>query len=154
MVATTSTKAPGRSVSPSPLASARKRTVRLAPSTLASSATISAVAQPPGICGAASVTVAPGRIAAAAVLRQREIDIGIVVDALQHRDGAADIEIGAGLQIGQADAGAERRPDRFLLDADLKVQHAGVGGRELLLRFVQLLRRDGLRLARSFLRRS
>ncbi len=78
------------------------------------------------------------------VLGQGEIHIGVIADALQHGDGAADIQIGAGLQVGQADAGAERRQDCLLVDAHLQVLRPGVGGGQLLLRFVQLLRGYGL----------
>ena len=65
ITATTSTKAPGRRISPRPLAIARKRTARLVASMLASSATISAETLLPGICGPPRLTDTPGRIAAA-----------------------------------------------------------------------------------------
>ena len=78
------------------------------------------------------------------VLGQREIDVGVAVDALEHRDARALVEIGAGLEIGQADAGAKGCHKRLLGDAGLEARHAGGRGRQLLARPIEIQRRDGI----------
>ena len=83
-------------------------------------------------------------------LWQCEIDVHVVVDALQAHDESSDFEIGAGLQVGDADAGFEGRDDALALDDDLEALGARRRGGEILARLVELLDREGWTVAQRF----
>ena len=83
-------------------------------------------------------------------LWQCEIDVHVVVDALQAHDESSDFEVGAGLQVGDTDAGFEGRDDALALDDNFEALGTRGRGGEVLARLVELLDREGWTVTQRF----
>jgi hypothetical protein len=72
-----------------------------------------------------------------------EVHVHIVIDALERGDLRAFVQVLAGMHVGEADAGAERRANRLALDDGLDACHLGAGDVALRDGLIQLHLRDG-----------